>query len=934
MALTISTDLTAITTAEAAETTWWASIGSGGASVQETDFSFQGSASRSRSVSGAAASKGMSVDITVAASVLDFSPAGAQEDMLVYFQIATFSPGLLDALSAAPGMVIRIGSGADPSTDWWEWDIQYSDLLAQQGDTFFVNYALDIRAPFSRSAGAGGLNPAACRWFGAAIDTNATAKGQNLGIDRISYGFGEIIVSGTATNETSGFQEMITWDYGTKANRWGLLIDTPAGALCKGKIVIGDDVGTAATAFTGQDTTIAWAPTWYYDTNGGGGVGVVRPTVGYDSSGNWTGRKSDGTAYYGIEFRGNGTGNTNVTFGAAVGTTTGRSGPTFIGSKQIPTEFVGDDGAVENVAIYGTTFVDFRKLDFSANASTDLIYSSTFKSCGSLDIGPAKGKNNNWITGIGGAYKFLEYFTNFAATGAEQLSTANPITEWTDSLNGTDWSVPSASSGYVELLGGTTRANLTILDDDKMGSDDHYADCIIRFPAAGAGQGTLGPVIACHLTVDDYFWMEVDLVNDQVELFRVNTGTATSIAGPTAFTMDEDEDYQVLLRRSGTTINGFISGNSVASGIHTTKLSATDSAHTGTAQRLVGLRGDALAGQTGATGERPRVRLFGAGPITDNLGSIIFPDTTVWDVTNSNFINCSRAFGFDSEGSGDTYTITNISLSGNLVDAHNDSGGAVIGNISGGTLAVSIENTGSSTSTFNVSVPISIEGLTEGSRGVMIGNGGAEDGVELLGGYANSSGIISGSFTGATPQNVFVKARNAGLVAAVIEEENGVAFTDYTNDARDKTGSNDVNLLPATQSVNDALYVGGKTKFDEAEFNITTAGTTYTGSWQYYNGSWVSLTVTDGTSGFQTAGWNKVTFTKPSDWSTTTINGQGPFYYIRYLVSAGTGTRPQAEEVSIHGTTKYLPFNSTGSILANTGLTSTAVWIEDPINND
>ena len=87
------------------------------------------------------------------------------------------------------------------------------------------------------------------------MNTNATAKGQNVAIDRISYGFGEIRVSGTATDATSGFQEMIDWDYGTKNNRWGILINTPAGALCKGKLVIGDNAGTIATVFTGQDTS-------------------------------------------------------------------------------------------------------------------------------------------------------------------------------------------------------------------------------------------------------------------------------------------------------------------------------------------------------------------------------------------------------------------------------------------------------------------------------------------------------------------------------------------------------------------------------------------------------------------------------------------------------------------------------------------------------
>ena len=701
MALSVSTDLTIITAAETGDSGNWTDIGGGSGSAQETDFSVQGSQCRSRAVSGGSASRGTVFDITVSFSTLDFSVAGTEEDMLIYFWIATFAPGLVDAVAAAPGLTIRLASDANPSTGAWsEWDIMYSDLIASEGNEFFRVYVLDPRAPATR-INSGGVNLAAVRWFGTVMDTNATAKGQNLAIDRISYGFGELIVTGTATDASSGLQEMVDWDWGDKANRWGIISADPetGKAKCKGKLVFGDDAGTAATLFTAQDTDITWAGNFYYDGT------RVRPMIGYDSNGNWTGYKSDGTAYYGIDLRGNGTGDTDVILGAAVGADQGRSGPTFTGSRQIPTVFTGDDTAVEDVELYAATFVDFRAIDMSGNAATDIMRSCTLKNCGSLDIGLVEGRNNTFINGIGAAYTFLEYFLNKGAIAAEQLSTADPTTEWTDSLNGTDWSVPGEVTGYVELLGGTTRANLTILDDDKVGSDDHYAECIVRFPAAGAGQGTLGPVIACHLTVDDYFWVEVDLASDTIELFRVDAGSATSIAGPTTFTMDEDEDYLILLRRNGTTIEAFASGNSVASGAHTTKLSATDSAHTGTAQRLVGLRGDALAGQTGATGERPRVRLFGAGPITDNFGSLVFPAAGDLDFTDAQFINNARAFGFDTTG---TYTLIDLGLSGNILDAQVDASGLVTGNIQGGDMPVNVELLGTSTSDFPATVTVKV----------------------------------------------------------------------------------------------------------------------------------------------------------------------------------------------------------------------------------
>ena len=125
------------------------------------------------------------------------------------------------------------------------------------------------------------------------------------------------------------------------------------------------------------------------------------------------------------------------------------------------------------------------------------------------------------------------------------------------------------------MLGGTTRTNITHLDDDKVASDDHYAEFIAFFPSAGAGQGTMGPCIAVDAAAQDYFYAEVDLVNDHFELFRVDVGVDTSIAGSGAggdFTMDEDENYIVLLRRNGTTIEAYISGNSAADDAHTLKL--------------------------------------------------------------------------------------------------------------------------------------------------------------------------------------------------------------------------------------------------------------------------------------------------------------------------------------------------------------------------
>ena len=784
MALTVSSDLTVITNGNDGS---WNDIGGGSGSASEPDYFVQGTGSRSRAVSGASASRGMAVDI--GGSTLDFSSGGANEDELVYFWIQCYTPGLTDALSAAPGLRIRMSEGgaSDPASDFAEWDIAYSDLLADTnlpGTEFFRVYVIDPRSPPTRTTGTWDYN--AVRHFGAVLDTNATAKGQNLGIDRICYGRGELIVTGTPDTVNGGFEEIISDAWATVNDsvaigstataRHGILSVRGRTAFMKGKLVFGDDAGTAATDFSGVGQAFEWEDTFYYDGT------RIRSAVGYDDSQNFTGRDSNGVAYYGVEFRGNGTGDTAVDFGVAVGATQGRSGPRFTGSQITPTALDADDGAVEGVAIYGSTFADFRYLDLAANASTDVFRGNNLENCGPLDVGPTEGRNNNLISGIGANYTFLETFRNIEAGAAEQLSTADPTTEWTDLLNGADWSIPDEAR-YVELLGGTTRTNITLLDDDKVGSDDHYAEFIVNFPAGGSGQGTLGPVIAGDSAAQDYFYFEVDLVNDHCELFRVNTGTDTSIAGSGAagdFTMDEDEDYLVLLRRDGTTIEAFISGNSAADNFHTLKLSATDSAHTGTTHRLPGLRGDALAGQSG---DAPQVRLWGCGPITDEFGSIVLPTTANWDYEDINLINCTRGLSTVNTG---TYSFTNIDQSANLVAFHNDAG-AVTGNYTGASAPENSENLGSATTTLQASVNVQVTIVGEDGnpiQNVQTSVYLASDDSEVINALTNASGVVSSSYAGSTPANIYIRWRlsSTGSTRYFPDSATGVieAGTGYT----------------------------------------------------------------------------------------------------------------------------------------------------------
>lgn len=105
-------------------------------------------------------------------------------------------------------------------------------------------------------------------------------------------------------------------------------------------------------------------------------------------------------------------------------------------------------------------------------------------------------------------------------------------------------------------------------------------------------------------------------------------------------------------------------------------------------------------------------------------------------------------------------------------------------------------------------------------------------------------------------------------------------------------------LYPATPAAGDIVYfiidtsLGDTGYFHNLAFDIGTpaaATTSYTIVWEYYNGSYTSLTVQDGTSQFSEVGPNVVSWRMPSDMTTDTVNSVTG-YVIRARLSALTGT--------------------------------------------
>ena len=338
------------------------------------------------------------------------------------------------------------------------------------------------------------------------------------------------------------------------------------------------------------------------------------------------------------------------------------------------------------------------------------------------------------------------------------------------------------------------------------------------------------------------------------------------------------------------------------------------------------------------------------------------------DLANCSFSNYTSKHAIKITSAG-TYNWSNVSFDGsgtNDVETTHASGVVTI-NISGGGDIPTVTKTGAGTYVINNNQTVTVSGMTEGTAVKIIADetvGTVTAGDVLSTGFADSSGKYSYSQNYEAAFNpsgldVIIRVRNQGIAVAAIAEDNGTGFTDETTEASSNSGS-DMTLLPATPALNDAYYFGHNTEFARLKMVITQAvlfgtsnivtrfgidggiapqsiggsgGTKPILTWEYYNGAWVSLSgVTDGTSSFANGGESIVSWTAPGDWSTTTVNSQGPLYYVRArLTTVGTITQaPAGAKVSLD-VNRYLPFDAE-QVISSTGLSTTASWVRDNIS--
>lgn len=133
----------------------------------------------------------------------------------------------------------------------------------------------------------------------------------------------------------------------------------------------------------------------------------------------------------------------------------------------------------------------------------------------------------------------------------------------------------------------------------------------------------------------------------------------------------------------------------------------------------------------------------------------------------------------------------------------------------------------------------------------------------------------------------------------------GPAFVDLTTDFND-VGTSDVAPFPSAEAIGDYVAIGFATKFTKLTIDNSgaTPGVGGVVAWEYWNGStWTALpSIRDDAAGFtaaQASNW-LVAWEEPDDWATLTLNGAGPYYWVRARVTTVYSTNPTIDQGWLH----------------------------------
>lgn len=164
-----------------------------------------------------------------------------------------------------------------------------------------------------------------------------------------------------------------------------------------------------------------------------------------------------------------------------------------------------------------------------------------------------------------------------------------------------------------------------------------------------------------------------------------------------------------------------------------------------------------------------------------------------------------------------------------------------------------------------------------------------------------------------TCNKVFISNKNTTKNLNFIKIDDGGAFTNIYPIGIAPSTSFPQDLFPTIPAFNDALYIGSDVVFDNLVYNLLN-GMGYEANpnirtvYEYWNGaSWFALFVNDNTAPLGTTitgvgelrflitGINSVHWVKPSDWSTTTVDGDLA-YWIRARIDSLLVLSPPSQQ--------------------------------------
>ncbi len=309
---------------------------------------------------------------------LDFSGGGAEENEFVWVWGNFLASALLET-TANDGFGIMLGTENGGTVDWSVWSFFGSENYAGGWKRMVIDPTKTASLTGAGSTeGGGGITLSSVRYFGIMAKTNATARFDNMLVDRMDVGTGYAI-DGTGATADDFMADLLAVEE-TTANWWGVvtrLNDSGTAYGLVGKLSLGDSVGTTATTISDNNAKIFAEEPLYYDS---GFVAALPLTA------------------TGIELIGNGTGATSVIIGEPVGSDGGRNGWAVVGNDTYDVTLDFDDGNVNTCEFYGCSFEGITGLINMGSTTAHKFFSINWTNCSKVDpVGGVQIRTNNFI---------------------------------------------------------------------------------------------------------------------------------------------------------------------------------------------------------------------------------------------------------------------------------------------------------------------------------------------------------------------------------------------------------------------------------------------------------------------------------------------------------------------------------------------------------